>query len=64
MNIWTENKCYDVFLMRYLDGLTFKAIGKNYNISGTRARYIIQNTKRILRKKYKVKIKIVDNGEY
>lgn len=64
MNIWSENDMIDIFLMRYVDGLTYNAISKKYNISGERIRQIISKIRFIFRRKYKVNIKISPNGEY
>ncbi len=40
MNIWSENDIFDVFLMRYVDGLTYKKGSEKYNISQERIRQV------------------------
>jgi DNA-directed RNA polymerase sigma subunit (sigma70/sigma32) len=64
MNVWSENDMFDVFLMRYVDGLTYKFIGTKYNISSERIRQVIHKARFVLRRKYKINIKLSPNGEY
>jgi len=64
MNIWSENDMIDIFLMRYVNGLTYKAISEKYNISSERIRQIICKIRFIFRRKYKINITISPNGEY
>lgn len=63
MNSWSEDNMFDVFLMRYVDGLTYKKVGEKYNVSKERIRQVTFKTKSILRRKYKIKLKMYDNGE-
>jgi DNA-directed RNA polymerase specialized sigma24 family protein len=64
MNIWSENDMIDVFLMRHVDGLTYKEISNKYNISGERVRQIISKIRFLFKRKYKVNITISPNGDY
>ncbi len=64
MNIWSENDIFDVFLMRYVDGLTYKKVSEKYNISQERIRQVTLKAKWILRRKYNIEIPMLDNGEY
>jgi len=64
MKIWSENDMIDVFLMRYVDGLTYKEISNKYNISGERIRQVISKIRFLFKRKYKINITISPNGEY
>ena len=64
MNIWTEEQYFDVFLMRYFNGFKYKAIALLYGVSIERVRQVNQKAKFILRYKYKIKLKMKENGEY
>ena len=64
MNIWTEEQYFDVFLMRYFNGFKYKDIALLYGVSIERVRQVNQKAKFILRRKYKIKLKMKENGEY
>lgn len=64
MNIWTEEQYFDVFLMRNFNGFKYKSIALIYGVSIERVRQVNQKAKFILRRKYKIKLKMKENGEY
>jgi DNA-directed RNA polymerase specialized sigma24 family protein len=64
MNIWTEEQYFDVFLMRYFNGFKYKTIALLYGVSIERVRQVNQKAKFILKRKYKIKLKMKENGEY
>jgi DNA-directed RNA polymerase specialized sigma24 family protein len=64
MNIWTEEQYFDVFLMRYFNGFKYKVIALLYGVSIERVRQVNQKAKFILRRKYKINLKMKENGEY
>ena len=64
MNTWSENDMFDVFLMRYVDGLTYKKVSEKYNISQERIRQVTLKAKWVLRRKYKIKLQMLDHGDY
>jgi uncharacterized protein YjcR len=64
MNTWSENDMFDVFLMRYFNGFKYKDIASLYNVSIERVRQVNQKAKFVLKRKYKIKLKMKENGEY
>jgi DNA-directed RNA polymerase specialized sigma24 family protein len=64
MNTWSENDMFDVFLMRYFNGFKYKDIASIYNVSIERVRQVNQKAKFVLKRKYKIKLKMKENGEY
>jgi DNA-directed RNA polymerase sigma subunit (sigma70/sigma32) len=52
MTKWGFNEYLDVIELRYVHGLTFEAIGKEYGITKERARQVNKKAKKYIDKKY------------
>tara|TARA_R110000868_G_scaffold279250_1_gene539339 strand:+ start:733 stop:918 length:186 start_codon:yes stop_codon:yes gene_type:complete len=52
MNKWDLDKYLDILELRYVEGLTFEAIGQRYNVTRARAQAIVKKAKRFADKKY------------
>jgi len=50
--------------MRYFNGFKYKDIASIYNVSIERVRQVNQKAKFVLKRKYKIKLKMKENGEY